>query len=56
MQTIYKLNNKDIEEIIAQHYKVNIENVHVKTERISVGYGILEHDEYLPTATIEIDG
>ena len=54
MKTIYKLDVDDIKTIIAQHFKVNVENVSVTTEKISVGYGTLEHDEYVPVVTVEL--
>lgn len=55
MQTIIKLNCADIREIIAKHFKTDIGKVTLVMERISVGYGRAEHDEYLPTAIIETD-
>lgn len=53
MKTIYKLDVDDIKTIIAQHFKVNIENVSVTTEKIRVGYGTMEHDEYVLVATVD---
>lgn len=54
MKTIYKLNVDDITKIIAEHFNVDKNDVTVKTEKVSVGYGLAEHDEYLPIARIEM--
>lgn len=54
MQTIIKLNCTDIREIIAKHFETDIGNVDLVTDRISVGYGRAEHDEYMPAATINV--
>lgn len=51
---IYKLDANDIATIIAEHFNVDKNVVTVKTEKVSVGYGLAEHDEYLPIAKIEI--
>lgn len=55
MQTIIELNSDDIVKIIAEHYKVNIDNVIIGIERTSVGYGMAEHDEYFPSASVRVD-
>lgn len=55
MQKIIELNSNNIAKIIAEHYKVNIDNVIIGTERTSVGYGIAEHDEYFPSASVRVD-
>lgn len=54
MKTIYKLDADDIKLIIARHFQVDKNNVNVKTERISVGYGTMEHNEDVPVATVEL--
>lgn len=54
MKTIVELNTNDIATIIAEHFNVDKNVVTVKTEKVSVGYGLAEHDEYLPIAKIEI--
>ena len=54
MKTIYKLDVDDMTTIISEHFKVNNNDVTIKTERISVGYGMAEHDEDVPVAIVEI--
>ena len=54
MQKIYKLDPDDITKIIADHFKVNKIDVTLKTEKVSVGYGMAEHNEDMPVAIVEI--
>lgn len=54
MKTIYKLDANDIATIIAEHFNVDKNDVAVKTEKVSVGYGLAEHDEYLAVAMVEV--
>lgn len=54
MKTIYKLDANDIATIIAEHFNVDKNVVTVKTEKVSVGYGLAEYDEYLPVARVEV--
>lgn len=54
MKTIYKLDSDDIRKIIASHFKVNEENVTIKVEEACKGYGMAEHYENVPVATVKI--
>lgn len=54
MKTIYKLDYNDMATIIAEHFKVDKNDVTIKTEKIRVGYGMAEHDEDVPVAIVEI--
>ena len=54
MKTIFKLNTNDIRKLIAERYRVDEDDVIVKSERASVGYGAIEHDEYVPIATVTL--
>lgn len=54
MKTIYKLDVDDMTSIIAEHFKVDKNDVTIKTEKVSVGYGMAEHDEDVPVAIVEL--
>ena len=54
MKTIYKLDANDIATIIAEHFNVDKSVVTVKTEKVSVGYDMAEHDEDVPVVIVEI--
>lgn len=54
MKTIYKLDANDIATIIAEHFNVDKNVVTVKTEKVSVGYDMAEHDEDVPVVIVEI--
>ena len=54
MKTIVELNTNDIATIIAEHFNVDKNVVTVTTEKVSVGYRLAEHDEYLPVARVEV--
>lgn len=41
----YKLNEPDLKEILAEYFNVTIDNVSVKIVPVSVGYGVMEHEE-----------
>lgn len=53
MQTIIRLNDEDIKNVIAQHFQTDVSDVYVKAERITCGYGAGEHDEYRPCAEVQ---
>lgn len=53
MKAIYKLDVDDMASIIADHFKVDKNDVTIKNEKVSVGYGMAEHDEYVPVAIVE---
>ena len=52
MQTIIKLNEDDMINIIANHYQVDKSNVKIRVEQECVGYGIGEHMEPFVFATV----
>lgn len=54
MKAIYKLDVDDMTSIIAEHFKVDKNDVTIKTEKVSVGYGMSEHDEDVPVAIVEL--
>ena len=54
MKAIYKLDVDDMTSIIAEHFKVDKNDVTIKTEKVSVGYGMAEHDEDVPVAIVEL--
>lgn len=41
----YKLNEPDVKEILAEYFNVTTDNVSVKIVPVSVGYGMMEHEE-----------
>lgn len=41
----YKLNESDIKEILAEYFNVTTDHVSVKIVPVSVGYGMMEHEE-----------
>lgn len=53
MKAIYKLDVDDMTSI-AEHFKVDKNDVTIKTEKVSVGYGMAEHDEDVPVAIVEL--
>ena len=54
MKTTIELDVDDIRKIIADHFKVDKNVVTVKTEKVSVGYDMAEHDEDVPVVIVEI--
>lgn len=53
MQMIRKLSAAEIESILAKHFGCEKANVRVFAEKVSTGYGLGEHTEYMPVATVE---
>ena len=54
MRAIYKLDADDMTSIIADHFKVDKNDVTIKNEKVSVGYGMAEHEEDVPVVIVEI--
>lgn len=53
MKKIIELNKKDIEQIIAKHFEVSVDNVNVSVKQESEGYGMGEHTVCVAEAKVE---
>ena len=51
----YKLNESDVKDILADYFDVCSCNVSIKIVSVSVGYGVMEHEENHIEVTVKED-
>lgn len=55
MEMTIELDSNDITEIISKHYGVPVNNVIVFTKEECIGYGMSDHYEHTPVATVTVN-